>query len=146
MRKILKISGLLLVIVLVTGCGGSKEKVLTCTSSNKEAGMEIVEELNITFKSKKAVKLKKIEKLVLDDDYKTYIKQFADAASNQYASYKNEKGITYKVDTKDNKVIITFDADFSKLSKELKKELIFDSSNDFSSTKKSLEENGFKCK
>ena len=145
MKKFFKISALVLAVVLVSGCG-SKGKVLTCTMSEKESGMEISETVKITFESDKATKYSKVEKVVVDKKYKEYISTFAKSAENQYKAFKNEKGVTYKVTTKSNEVKVTFDADLTKASKTVKEELSVDQKATYAETKKAATDAGFKCK
>ena len=146
MKNFLKVSVLALVLVLVSGCGSSG-KVLTCTQTEEESGMKMVNTVKMTFEKDKATKLDMEVKITLDDEYKSYMSMFTSAFESQYKSLKEEKGVSYKSDTKGNTATFTVNADLTKMSKDAKDKLGFgDATGSYSDNKKAAEKEGYKCK
>ena len=147
MKNFLKVSVLALVLVLVSGCGSSNGKVLTCTMNEEESGMKMANTVKMTFEKDKATKVNMVIKITLDEQYKSYMSMFKSAIDAQYADIKDEKGVSYKTDTKGSVVTFTIDADLAKMSDKAKEKLDFgDATGSYADNKKAAEKSGFKCK
>ena len=116
MKKIIKIiTPLLAVLFLLTACAGEKTKVFTTKyGSNQE------NETTLTYKGEVVNRLKTISNIT-------------DLGTDEGAAYKSIKtsidqenkdidGLSYTIEKKDGKVIITWDLDFTKINFEKDKD------------------------
>ena len=116
MKKIIKIiTPLLAVLFLLTACAGEKTKVFTTKyGSNQE------NETTLTYKGEVVNKLKTISNIT-------------DLGTDEGAAYNSIKtsidqenkdidGLSYTIEKKDGKVIITWDLDFTKINFEKDKD------------------------
>ena len=116
MKKIIKIiTPLLAVLFLLTACAGEKTKVFTTKyGSNQE------NETTLTYKGEIVNRLKTISNItdLGTDDEEAYnsIKTSIDQEN------KDIDGLSYTIEKKDGKVIITWDLDFTKINFEKDKD------------------------
>ena len=112
MKKI--ITPLLAVLFLLTACAGEKTKVFTKKSGNNQG------EITLTYKGEVVNRLK-------------IISNITDLGSDEEAAYNSIKtsidqenkdidGLSYTIEKKDGKVIITWDLDFTKINFEKDKD------------------------
>ena len=147
MKNFFKVGVLALVLVLVSGCGSSGSKVLTCTMSENQSGMKMTNTAKITFNSKEATKINLNIDVNLDDSMKSYASMIASSVESQFSELKDQKGVTVKSNTKGSKVTLTIDADLTKMSDKAKEALNLDgATGTYKEAKKDLEKAGFKCK
>lgn len=116
MKKIIKIiTPLLAVLFLLTACAGEKTKVFTTKyGSNQE------NETTLTYKGEVVNRLKTISNItdLGTDEEATYnsIKTSIDQEN------KDIDGLSYTIEKKDGKVVITWDLDFTKINFEKDKD------------------------
>lgn len=116
MKKIIKIiTPLLAVLFLLTACAGEKTKVFTTKyGSNQE------NETTLTYKGEVVNRLKTISNItdLGTDEEEAYnsIKTSIDQEN------KDIDGLSYTIEKKDGKVIITWDLDFTKINFEKDKD------------------------
>ena len=109
MKKILKlITPLLATLFLLTACSSEKTKVYTSTFNNNQEN-----ETTITYKGDVVNKIKTVANIKdLGSDTESafeYIKKTVDEKN------KDIKGVTYNIERKGDKVIITLNLDFDKI-------------------------------
>ena len=109
MKKILKlITPLLATLFLLTACSSEKTKVYTTTFGNDQEN-----ETTITYKGDVVNKIKTVANIKdLGTDTESafeYIKKTVDEKN------KDIKGVTYNIERKGDKVIITLNLDFDKI-------------------------------
>ena len=109
MKKILKlITPLLATLFLLTACSSEKTKVYTSTFNNNQEN-----ETTITYKGDIVNKIKTVANIKdLGTDTESafeYIKKTVDEKN------KDIKGVTYNIERKGDKVIITLNLDFDKI-------------------------------
>ena len=109
MKKILKlITQLLATLFLLTACSSEKTKVYTSTFNNNQEN-----ETTITYKGDVVNKIKTVANIKdLGTDTESafeYIKKTVDEKN------KDIKGVTYNIERKGDKVIITLNLDFDKI-------------------------------
>ena len=109
MKKILKlITPLLATLFLLTACSSEKTKVYTSTFNNNQEN-----ETTITYKGDVVNKIKTVANIKdLGTDTESafeYIKKTVDEKN------KDIKGVTYNIERKGDKVIITLNLDFDKI-------------------------------
>ena len=116
MKKILKlITPLLATLFLLTACSSEKTKVYTTTFGNDQEN-----ETTIFYKGDVVNKIKtisNIKDLGMDSD-----SAFESIKKSIDEQNKDIKGLTYNVEKKDNKVVITWDLDFDKVDFDKDKE------------------------
>ena len=109
MKKILKlITPLLATLFLLTACSSEKTKVYTTTFGNDQEN-----ETTIFYKGDVVNKIKtisNIKNLGMDSD-----SAFESIKKSIDEQNKDIKGLTYNVEKKDDKAVITWDLDFSKI-------------------------------
>lgn len=109
MKKILKlITPLFATLFLLTACSSEKTKVYTTTFGNDQEN-----ETTIFYKGDVVNKIKtisNIKNLGMDSD-----SAFESIKKSIDEQNKDIKGLTYNVEKKDNKVVITWDLDFDKV-------------------------------
>ena len=144
MKNFFKVGVLALVLVLVSGCGSSKGKVLTCTNSDEESGMKMSQTIKITFSGDKASKI--VQDYVIDFGEEN--KSMASVYTAMFeASYKDLKGVSVKSSTKGTKATFTLTAEVSKMDDAAKEKMDLDNlDKSYDDIKKSAEDSGFKCK
>ena len=109
MKKIIKIiTPLLAALFLLTACAGEKTKVFTTKyGSNQE------NETTLTYKGEVVNRLKTISNITdLGTDEEAAYNSIKTSIDQEN---KDIKGLTYNVEKKDDKAVITWDLDFSKV-------------------------------
>ena len=143
MKKNTILTVFLLTALLLTGCGN---ETLSCSKQEDNDAGKINEKQVITFSNDK-IKLYEAEISVnLNDDYKDYADLLISSLEEPFKDYKDKKGIEYKTSKKDNRISLTFSAEYSKMDKETKESLGIDENSSLDNMKKSLKKDGYTCK
>lgn len=122
MKKFLKLVAVLLVVVILCGCGvkSEEEKVIKCTSSQKDLtnGYEIRSEYNIYTKGDivKSVKTKE----TVTSDQESILSYFQTTLNTTYEKYNNEYG-GYKYEVVKDGNIVTSDVEIDYSKMDIKK-------------------------
>ena len=109
MRKILKlITPLLAILVLLTACGGEKTKVYTLKDSDTQTT-----ETTIYYSGDTVNKLSSISTFdIKGSDSELAYNSIKESVESQL---KDTVGVTYKVEKKDNSIIVEFNIDYEKV-------------------------------
>ena len=136
-------------LLCLTGCG---EKTLTCTNTEEDNGVKMVQEAQMTFKDDQVTKVRmSIEATATDDDIKEYWGSFISAMESQYEEV-DEEGVklTLTNDEKNYKFNMTVEVDVTKASEdalvEYDLEELADTTATLEEVKKEAEADGFTCK
>lgn len=136
-------------LLCLTGCG---EKTLTCTNTEEDSGVKMVQEAQMTFKDDQVTKVRmSIEATATDDDIKEYWGSFISAMESQYEEV-DEEGVklTLTNDEKNYKFNMTVEVDVTKASEdalvEYDLEQLADTTATLEEVKKEAEADGFTCK
>ena len=136
-------------LLCLTGCG---EKTLTCTNTEEDNGVKMVQEAQMTFKDDQVTKVRmSIEATATDDDIKEYWGSFISAMESQYEEV-DEEGVklTLTNDEKNYKFNMTVEVDVTKASEdalvEYDLEQLADTTATLEEVKKEAEADGFTCK
>ncbi len=145
MKKGIIVFAAVIALGLTVGCG-KKSKVLECTRTETQSGMEMKGTEKITFNGDSVKSYKAEFSVVLDEKYKSYKSLFVTSIESQFKSYSNIDGV--KVETKDDddtiKIVIT--ADVPKMKEADLKKLDLAKKASYSKTKKDRVSSGYKCK
>lgn len=140
--------GLLLAVVMIgcsVGCGS--KKVLTCTKTEKESGMEMSQKIKATFNGNNVKEVEVTVDAKLSDEYKSYKSLFMSSLESSFESYKDLKGVSVKTSDKNDTITVTLKADLTKMDKDAKKKLdVVDTKASYKDSKKDLEKDGYTCK
>ena len=144
-----KVLNILVVLLLLTGCG--KSQILTCTSTEESDGLQLREEVAITFSNKKASNVAmSVDMKAIDDDSKKMWSEIIDFYTKKFP-ISNEEGLVVKaLDNKDSyHYTINMVIDLNKVSEDtLTKYELDDLLNDndtINDIKLEAEQNGFTC-
>ena len=109
MKKILKlITPLLAILVLLTACGGEKTKVYTLKDSDTQTT-----ETTIYYSGDTVNKLSSISTFdIKGSDSELAYNSIKESIESQL---KDTVGVTYKVEKKDNSIIVEFNIDYEKV-------------------------------
>ena len=109
MKKILKlITPLLAILVLLTACGGEKTKVYTLKDSDTQTT-----ETTIYYSGDTVNKLSSISTFdIKGSDSELAYNSIKESVESQL---KDTVGVTYKVEKKDNSIIVEFNIDYEKV-------------------------------
>lgn len=136
-------------LLCLTGCG---EKTLTCTNTEEDNGVKMVQEAQMTFKDDQVTKVRmSIEATATDNDIKEYWGSFISAMESQYEEV-DEEGVklTLTNDEKNYKFNMTVEVDVTKASEdalvEYDLEQLADTTATLEEVKKEAEADGFTCK
>ncbi len=124
-KKILGVTLVFALILLVTGCGNTSEKSMTCTRTMNQNNMKTSLNYKVSYKGDTVTQVKSVETVETEsssilDSYKKQIEQI-------YSPYKGIEYYTYKVEVKDNKLTSTVDINYEKI--DTKKLIEIDSAN-----------------
>lgn len=145
MKKSLIVFVSVIALGLTVGCG-SKTKVLKCTRTENQSGMEMKETEKITFNGSTVKNYEAEFSVVLDEKYKSYKSLFTTSIESQFKSYNDIDGVT--VETKDDndtiKIVIT--ANVPKMKEADLKKLDLTKKASYDKTKKDRISSGYECK
>lgn len=140
-----KIAVLLLVLVLISGCGKSKEK-MTCSKIETNNGVTEASNINLQFDDSKTTKITITTDYNLGT-YKTHIDSFITSLEDETKLYLKENGFKSNV-TKVDESNIKTEIEFSVLnaSENLKIAYNLDSMMSYDGAKDYYEKLGYQCK
>lgn len=147
--KLLGIAFMFSSCLFLTGCGN--EKILTCTDTQKQNGLSMIQTAKITFKHEKVAKVRmavdsKATIKISDDDWNS----FAEILDDEF-DMKSTDGIKVTKDNNAKKRLysIAVDIDLAKASdndlSEFGLDGITDSGDSYEDVKKDIEKSGFVC-
>ena len=116
MKKLIKIiTPLLAALFLLTACAGEKTKVFTSNTGNNQGN-----EVTLTYKGDVVNRLKTISNITdLGTDEEAAYNSIKESVDEEN---KDIDGLSYTIEKKDGKVIITWNLDFTKINFEKDKE------------------------
>ena len=129
--------------ILLTGCG---KQTLKCTKSEKNDVGKSTSKIVIVFNDNNMTNAEIETTIVLDDDYSSYSNVMVNSISNSLKSYTNKKGIKTDIVTSNNEIKTSIKFDLSKMSKNDKDIIGFDTSSSRKSIKTYYEKNKYTCK
>lgn len=108
-----KIFTVLVLCILLTGCG-EKEKSITCTRSTNQTNLSLDVTYNVTYKGKYVTKESRKEVLKTSDE--SIIKAYKAQLENIFESYKNIKYYETNIDVKGDTLTATTDINYKKIN------------------------------
>lgn len=145
MKKTLVLLATVVMIGLSTGC--KKEKVLDCSMTQEQSGIEMKQNLKATFKGNEVTDVTVVMDAVLGEKFVSYKSMFVSSLESSFSKYEDLKGVEIKTTDNDDTVTVTLKADITKMDKESKEALdVVDTKGDYEATKKALEKEGYTCK
>jgi len=142
MKKFLFSLGLIS-ILLVTGCGGSSDK-LVCTQTVAESGTKSEQKVSIEFKDDKIDTVKLEMNTELEESYLDYKSMLVSSFEASLSSFEEEYGI--KPEFKETDKGFTFKIEMNRDQYVESWNEIDESAETREDVKKSLEEAGYTCK
>lgn len=131
---------------LTAGCG-SKGKVLECSKSEKQSGVELKSTIKANFKGNNVKDITVDMDAVLPKEYLSYKSTYIKAFQSEFKKYDDLKGINVKISESDNGVNIKLTADLDKMDDTAKDKLdIVDTKASYDKSIKELETEGYTCK
>ena len=143
MRNTKFIAIFLFSIILLTGC---ESKELSCTKEETADSGKVNEKQVFIFKNNTISTYDAEMVINLNDDFKDYADLLLESLESPFEEFKDKKGITYKTSKNDNKISVSISADYDKIYEDTKKSLGIFENPSFEKTKKTLEDDGYKCK
>ena len=145
MKKTLILLSAVVMIGLSTGC--KKEKLLDCSMTQEQSGIEMKQNLKATFKGNNVEDVTVTVDAVLGETYKSYKSLFISTLESSYKKYQDLKGVEINTTDNDDTVTVTLKADLNEMDDESKEALdIVDTTGNYEKTKESLEKEGYTCK
>ena len=129
--------------ILLTGC---KSKTKKSTKNEDMTAGKATESQTITFNNNKVSSYDAEISVTLNDNYENYAELLLNSLEEPFKDFKDEKGIKYKANQKDNKISITFSGKYSDMSEETQKKLGISGNPSLKEIKKELEDDGYTCK
>lgn len=131
--------------LLTSGCGNTK--VLECTMSEYNDGMEMSQVVKATYKKDALSKADMTMKITVDEEYSEYMDLFESSLTSEFHELEGQKGVTMNIETKDNTLTFSLVADLNSMSDEAKEELdMAEDVGTYDEAKKYFEEEGYTCK
>lgn len=133
----------LVAIMILTGCGKKGSDTVVCTMSEETSGIEMKQEITLSFKSDKFDSAAFVMTAVIPDEYKSYKSVFVSSIESQFDSFEETYGTKINVKETSDGVKVDFKMDKSSFDK------MYGSSTASSSKKEtvdSMKEAGYTCK
>jgi len=144
MKKKILLLAVICAIFMCSGCG--KKRTLVCTKTEDATGMTISSKMSTDFKNDSIETIKMDIDVKLDSSYVKYKDTIKESLEKQYSTYKDEKGVTYKADVKDDVIKFSLSIDNKTISKKTREGLKLSGSEKYAVNKKTLEDQGYSCK
>lgn len=113
MKKIVKLSVLVLTSLVFTGCG-SKEIITECVRTGTiREGVSVDFNYKVTSKGGVVLKVETVEKVTSQDE--EYLKTFKDSILSMYAPYKDIKDYNYEVTIEGDTLVSKTNIDYTKV-------------------------------
>ena len=132
-----------LFVILLTGCGSKK---LSCTKEEETDFGRANEKQMFIFENNKISSYEAKMEINLNDDYNDYADLLLESLESPFEEFKDKNGITYNTSKGNDKISIKIKANYNKLDEESRKSLGINDNSSFNKIKKSLEDDGYKCK
>ncbi len=147
MKRVFKLGMLVLSLVLVTGCGGSKGKTLNCTRELNETGMNESSAMKVKFKGDKVNKIDSTLKITLSDEFVSSLGSLKSSMESIYDGIKTKDGVKIKSTSDKNSFTINLELDVSKFNEnELAGIDLVDVNSSYDEIKSVYEKEGYTCK
>ena len=144
MKSRVLVGSLAVMLLLLTGCGGTQ--TLVCTQTQEEDGMTMTTEMNVAFQNDEASEFTMTADMKVDDTYIDYMDQFESIMKESFSTFE-EDGMDVTIESKDTTITATVSANFNEMTEDEKEQIGFTSSdNSYDDVKQSLEDSGFTCK
>lgn len=131
--------------LLTSGCGNTK--VLECSMSEENDGMEMSQVVKATYKKDALSKVDMTMKVTVDEEYAEYMDLFTTSLTSEFKNLEDKKGVTLNSETKDNTLTFNLVADLDKMDNDAKEELdMEEDAGTYEEAKKYFEEEGYTCK
>lgn len=144
MKKFLYCCCFVLCLFLFTGCGS---KTLKCSKeSNNNNEMKMFQSINVSFKNDSVSKLSMNINVQLSENYIDLRDSLIQSIENEFDDFNGEKGISYSTKKKDDGFDFKLDANFNKLSNDVKNDLsIINYESSYDAAKQEFENSGYSC-
>ena len=129
--------------ILFSGCGSKK---LRCTKVEESEFGRANEKQMFIFENNKISSYEAKMVINLNDDYNDYADLLLESLESPFEEFKDKNGITYNTSKGNDKISIKIKANYNKLDEESRKSLGINDNPSFNKIKKSLEDDGYKCK
>lgn len=100
-------------IVLLTGCGADKEKVMKCTRTINQTNINMDLVYNVTYKGKYVSKISSTEKIISDNA--TVLETYQEQLESITATFKDIKYYDHNIKIDGNTLTSTIDIDYEKI-------------------------------
>ncbi len=110
-KKHVLLIGLIGMVFILSGCGRSSEKTMTCSRTLNQSGIKTSLEYVITYQDSYVNRIKSKETIQMDDD--SLLEQYKEQVEAIYTPYKDVKYYTYNVSIEDHTLISTADIDYA---------------------------------
>lgn len=137
----------ILFLFLITGCGSSDGRTITCTNLEVDDGLRIETEIFSYFVDDQLDETTFEFQYNLDSSYQPYIDQIEQGIKDDYKDIIDQKGVHLETEKKnDNQIDVTLTATFSNMDNDTKE--YFDMiplESGIEEYKKTMEEKGYTC-
>ena len=131
--------------LLTSGCGNTK--VLECTMSEDNDGMEMSQVVKATYKKDALNKVDMTMTVTVDEEYADYMDLLTSSLTSEFTELEDQQGVTMNTETKDNTLTFSLVADLDKMDAEAKEELdMEEDAGTYEEAKAYFEEEGYTCK
>lgn len=134
-------------LFLITACGGSDRKKITCKNATEDDGLRIETEVISYFVDDQLDETTFEFQYNLDNTYQPYIDQIEQGIKDDYKDIIDQKGVHLETEKKnDNQIDVTLTATFSNMDNDTKE--YFDMiplESGIEEYKKTMEEKGYTC-
>ncbi len=134
---------IILALFFVTGC---ENKTLDCSKITKIESGIATEHQKISFTNNQINEYNAEMEFKINNEFQDYKDILLKDFENSFSNLKNKKGIEYKATINDNNIIITIQANYSKMNNEAKKILNLSNKISYTESLKALENDGYNCK
>lgn len=146
MKKGIIVFASVIALGLTAGCG-SKGKVLECSKTEKQSGVELTSNVKANFKGNNVEDMTVDMDAVLPETYLAYKSTYKKAFESEFKKYADLKGIDVKISETKKGVNIKLTADLKKMDSEAKDKLdIVNTKANYKKSIEDLEKQGYKCK
>lgn len=111
--KKLKLLLVVLLALIVTGCGKAEEKTMTCTRTLNQDGLKMEFNYTVTYQGDYVKTVKSVEKVTSDDP--TVLDTYKSAVEQLYAPYEKLDYYDTKVTIEGNTMTSTADINYEKI-------------------------------
>ena len=148
MKKFFIGISLMVIALLVSGCGAKGTQILECSMTDDETeGMSLTDTVKATYTNDELQEIVLNYEITFTEEYADYIDVFASSFKEEFTYLENQKGITLTNDINENVFKFNIAADLTKMDDEAKEALdIVEDNSTYESTKAGLEEEGYTCK